>query len=89
MEQEGGAGHGTSHQTFKGDTSVTMAHMCLGSVEGKDVKLDLKMLYNPTCYEKEDYTNPDIQNGSNCKESENILNVLLSSVRKQPIHPLV
>lgn len=32
VEQEGGAGHGTSHQTFKGNTSVIMARMCLDSV---------------------------------------------------------
>lgn len=32
VEQEGGAGHRTSHQTFKGDTSVIMVGIGVGSV---------------------------------------------------------
>lgn len=32
VEQEGRAGHGTSHQTLKGDTCVIVAQMCLGAV---------------------------------------------------------
>lgn len=47
VEQEGRAGHGTSHQTFKGDTSVIMAQMCLDAVALVTTCLEMTDLKKP------------------------------------------
>lgn len=48
MEQEGGAGHRTSHQTFKGDSSVIMAALFIDSAAARATRAEMRDLKKRT-----------------------------------------